>query len=145
MIRAVLDTNIFVQALISPPRSASVRTVASLYDVRFRLIYSAATMDELLHVLLLPEMRHKHKLSSLQIAHFLKSLERHGTQVEADDDVSPAVTRDITDTKFLALAAAARADCLVTNDRRHLLPLQRFGETDIITPVEFLDRLEGQG
>jgi hypothetical protein len=37
--------------------------------------------------------------------------------------------RDITDREFLALAVAADADFLVTNDRRHFLPLKRFGRT----------------
>ena len=52
--------------------------------------------------------------------------------------VSPALTRDMTDTKFLGLAAEVSADFLVTRDRRHLLRLRRIQKTRIITPMKFL-------
>ena len=52
--------------------------------------------------------------------------------------VSHSLARDITDTKFLDLALAADADYLVTNDRRHLLPLKKIGRTRIVTPHKFM-------
>jgi predicted nucleic acid-binding protein len=58
--------------------------------------------------------------------------------VEPERVVSHAVSRDVTDTKFLDLAVASDADYFVTNDRRHLLPLKRIGRTRIVTPHKFL-------
>ena len=53
----------------------------------------------------------------------------------------PSLTRDVSDTKFLSLAAESLADNLVTNDRRHLLPLRQYGVTRIVTPAQFLAQL----
>jgi predicted nucleic acid-binding protein len=36
------------------------------------------------------------------------------------------------------LALRAKADFLVTNDRRHLLHLESFGQTRIVTPSQFM-------
>lgn len=55
--------------------------------------------------------------------------------------VPAGLTRDVTDTKLLALADEANADYLVTNDRRHLLRLGRFGRTKIVTPAQFIRSL----
>ena len=51
------------------------------------------------------------------------------------------IPRDLTDTTLLSLAAESRADYLVTNDRRHLLRLKRYGTTAIIAPAAFLREL----
>jgi uncharacterized protein len=59
--------------------------------------------------------------------------------------ISPSLTRDVTDAKFLALAAEISADFLVTRDRRHLLRLRHFQKTRIVTPRQFLKELESRG
>ncbi len=51
------------------------------------------------------------------------------------------MSRDASDTQFLGLAEISAANYLVTNDRRHLLPLRRHQKTRIVTPAEFLRRL----
>lgn len=60
------------------------------------------------------------------------------TALAAAEVVSATIPRDLTDAKWLALATASDADYLVTNDRRHLLRLRRFGRTQIVTPRAFL-------
>jgi putative PIN family toxin of toxin-antitoxin system len=141
VIRAVLDTNIILQALISPPWSTSARVTDALLDGKFAWAYSIQTDAELFHVLQLPWVRGLHKLDDDAVLAFVIDLSYHGDQFDVTDDISPALTRDPTDTKFLALAAASRSDYLVTNDRRHLLPLKRFGDTRIVLPGEFLREL----
>ncbi len=121
MITAVLDTNVFIQALIGTPRSASARTLRALDDGRFQLLFCPSTIDELLDVLALPAMR---------------------DLVLPDPAQPPAsLPRDMTDTKFLGLAAVAHADYLVTNDRRHLLRLEEYEGTRIVAPRGFLNEL----
>jgi len=65
----------------------------------------------------------------------------HDHRYPGNVPVSAELTRDVTDTKFLSLAAESGADFLVTNDRRHLLPLKRFEETSIVSPSEFVKNL----
>jgi uncharacterized protein len=50
-------------------------------------------------------------------------------------------TPDPGDEKVLECALAAEADVVVTGDKRHLLPLKRFRDVDIVNPMDFLRRL----
>ena len=142
MITAVLDTNVIVQSLISSPPSASVRVLDAYYDRRFQLIYSPATVDELLEVLLLASIRQRHQLSDDEVLEFVASLVANARQIVATHPLSHALARDITDTKFLSLAEATQVDYLVTNDRRHLLRLRQYHNTQIVTPTQFLRNLD---
>ena len=50
-------------------------------------------------------------------------------------------TPDPGDEMILECGVAAEAQLIVTGDKKHLLPLRRFREIDIITPAEFLRRM----
>lgn len=141
MTTAILDTNVVVQSLIGSANSASVRTREALYDGRFQLLYSPATLDELLDVLMLEAIRERHGLSDTEILDFVASVLVDAQRFAGVVDVSATLTRDVTDTKFLSLASESQADYIVTNDRRHLLPLKQFDQTRIVTPYQFLEEL----
>lgn len=51
------------------------------------------------------------------------------------------VPDDPEDDVVVATAVAARADYLVTGDRRHLLPLGSYQGIRVVTPRQFLDLL----
>ena len=53
----------------------------------------------------------------------------------------PAISRDPSDDKFLATAAVAEADYLVTEDK-DILVLKEHGRTAIVSAAEFLAALE---
>lgn len=53
-------------------------------------------------------------------------------------------TPDPGDEMILECGIAAEAQFIVTGDKRHLLPLRRFREIDIITPAEFLRRMPAE-
>jgi putative PIN family toxin of toxin-antitoxin system len=114
VIRAILDTNVFLQALISRRRSASVRVIKALDRGRFRVIFSSGTIDELLAVLCLPRMRQRHGLSDDEILRFTLSFVTDALILDDDSSVSAALPRDATDARVLSLAAASGADYLVT-------------------------------
>jgi putative PIN family toxin of toxin-antitoxin system len=138
MIQAVLDTNVIVQAVIGSSRSASCR-VPKAYDAgKFRLVCSTATIDELLNALLIPKIRDRHGWSGDQILNFALSMLVQADTYPEYPSMSIPIPRDVTDTKFLALAEKSKAEYLITNDRRHLLPLKRFFGTRILTPARFL-------
>jgi predicted nucleic acid-binding protein len=102
-------------------------------------------LDEWLEVLSLPRIRARHGLSDDEILEFLASLIVSASQFPGKRKLPHSLTRDMTDTKFLTLAAESRAEYLVTNDRRHLLPLKRFLKTKIVTPAQFVSRLPQNG
>lgn len=142
MITAVIDTNIFVQYLIGSPRSASVRVVDAYFDDRFRLAYSPGMLDELLDVLTLPSIRKLHRATDTELLEYLAAIVVNAQRYTGQTPISATVTRDMTDTKFLSVAVEAKAQFLITNDHRHLLPLAKFGRTRIVTPAAFLRELD---
>lgn len=49
---------------------------------------------------------------------------------------------DLKDRHILALCQKIQADYLITFDRKHLLPLKKFGQTQILEPKDFVKILE---
>lgn len=144
MISAILDTNVILQSVIGEESSASVQVVERYFDGDFELFFSEAILDELIDVLSLERLRPKHGFSDDEILEYVNSLLDNGRCFASDVNVSAAITRDITDTKFLALAQASDANYLVTNDARHLQPIGQFAKTKIVSPGEFLEVLKKQ-
>jgi len=105
MITAVLDTNVIVGAAIGSEKATAGRILDAYFDGKYQLAFSPATSDELLHVLSLPMIRRRHGWSDDDILRFVLSLHVSATIGAGRLVVSPTLTRDVTDTKFLALAA----------------------------------------
>ena len=128
--RFVFDTNVIVSAL-SFPRSTPRRALdaATASGV---LLASDDTLAELVGVL------HRPKLASYLLPsereRFLERFVAEARFVRITERV--AVCRDPRDDKFLELAAAGRADFLITGDS-DLLALGAFRGTVITTPVAF--------
>ncbi len=141
LVAAILDTNVLVQASFASPRSASLLVLRAYDEGWYRLIFSPSTLDELIDVLLLPAIRARHGWSDDQVLRFTVSLLHSADIYLQSKRVTAALTRDVSDTKFLGLAEESSADYLVTNDRRHLLRLGRYGQTRIVTPAQFLREL----
>ncbi|MEX2120210.1 MAG: putative toxin-antitoxin system toxin component, PIN family [Pirellulales bacterium] len=141
MICAVLDTNVLLQAVIGSAQAASARTLRAYRDGRFRLAFSLPTLEELHAVLSLPAMQNRHQWDDEQIRKHFNFLLANADFYPVTEPVSAVLARDVTDTKFLELAQQSQARYLATNDRRHLLRLKHFHQTQIVTPAEFLRRL----
>jgi putative PIN family toxin of toxin-antitoxin system len=137
MVTAVLDTNVFIRAALRPS-SPSARIVDAYLDGQFQLVLSQAVLQELLTVLLLPEIREIHGWSDDKILRFIMNLPAGAVVYPGQAQVPASLPRDVTDVKFLSLAHEADADCLVTKDGRHLLRLKKYRRTRIVTPAQFL-------
>jgi predicted nucleic acid-binding protein len=73
MVTAILDTNVFIRAALRP-NSPSARVVDAYLDGNFQLVLSQAVLQELLTVLLLPEIRAVHGWSDDKILEFVMNL-----------------------------------------------------------------------
>lgn len=143
MLSAVVDTNVIVAGVLSSnATSASRALIDRLRAGEFLLLMSPEALLEIEEVLTLPEMKAIHGLTDDEIRAFCQSLQVGSRMVSGTTPVSPALTRDVTDTKWVAIAVEGDADCLVTKDRRHLLRLNRVGRTKIVTPRKFLQALD---
>jgi len=130
-VRAVLDTNVFVAALLSDatPR----RVYEAFLSGAITLLFSRQTLFELVTVLRRPSIRLV--TSRAETDRLLAAVQRDGRLVEISERVFAC--RDPKDNRFLECALAGRADYLVTGDR-DLLALDPFRGIPILRPAEFL-------
>jgi putative PIN family toxin of toxin-antitoxin system len=134
VIRAVLDTNVLVSALITPsgpPR----RILTSWRDGEFELFTCLPLLRELNRVLHYPRLQGKYGLREADIFAYLGLLRIRGTIVPIPDEIPPMCS-DPTDDKLLACALVAQAGYVVTGNR-HLLILEKVGSAQIVTPNAF--------
>ena len=129
-LRLVIDTNVVVSAVLKP--DGLQRTVFLLATTKpARWYVSGPIMEEYAAVLARPELKIR---KSLRLQ-FIQLIKNHTYSVTPSR--LPQLTSDPDDNIFLECADAARADYLVTGNRRHF---PRFWKkTKIIDSREFLD------
>ncbi len=139
--RAVIDANILVRALIMPLGSVGP-VLQRLRRGDYTLLYSRSLLDELADVLNRPRIGRKYGLSQQDIKTVLALILLRGEAVNPTRSITAC--RDPKDNKFLEVAVAGQADVLVSGDE-DLLVLHPFEGLAIITPAEFLQRLAEEG
>lgn len=138
-LRLVLDTNVVVAGLLwhGPPRRLIELAVeGDAVD----LFSSHVLLDELAH--------------TLSYAKFAARIRSFGTSIEAlvaqytalVSLVTPAtvprvVANDADDDHVIAAAVAARAELIVTGDRKHLLPIGSHRGIAIVAAREVVERI----
>jgi putative PIN family toxin of toxin-antitoxin system len=136
-VRIVLDTNVFVSALIhgdGPPG----RVLAAVRHGGVTLVTSAAQLHELRSVVgrqrLRPYIRHE------EAEDLIRNLEVVGEVVTADlPDVN--VSPDPDDNLILGTAIAGRADMIVSGDKKHMLSLGHVNGIPIVAAADAADQL----
>ena len=139
--RAVVDTNILVRAIIRP-RGAVGRVLSGLRRGDYTLLYSKALLDELVDVLNRPRIRQKYHLTDRDITTLIRLVLLRGEAVIPALKI--AVCRDPKDNKFLEVAVAGRADVVVSKDD-DLLAMRPFEEIPILSSGAFLQMLRESG
>ena len=135
--RIVVDTVVFVRALINPYNFCG--RVLLTNSPNYQLFISQQIMVEALNVLSRPRIvRQFQTLPRVNMARALAIL--HEATIVDVAEIRP-VCRDPNDDMFLATALAARADYLVTEDK-DLLVLGDFEGTMIIDCAAFLRIIE---
>lgn len=132
--RAVVDTNILIRALIKP-RGTVGPIIRRLRDGDYTLVYSAPILDELIEKLTLPRIRHKYRLENAEIEALVALIALRGELVVPDRKVR--VCRDPADDMFIEAALAGAAEHVVTGDK-DLLTLKKFETVRFVTTRTFL-------
>lgn len=133
MLKAVLETNVLVSALLTPNGEAAA-IVQSLPN-NFTLCLSEEIVAELEVVLNRTRIRHRYSLTDQGIDRYLAYLRRTGLFASLRNPLV-GISRDPDDDKFFGCALAAGADCIVSRDP-HILDVQNF-VTPVLTPRQFL-------
>lgn len=134
MIRAVLDTNVIVSALLFDGPAS--RLVALWQQRRFLPVVSKPILQEYLSVLAYPKFR----LTTREIRQVLDELLPY-TEVVSPKGRLRVVRRDPADNRFLECAVAGNARYLVSGDD-DLLSLRSFRGVRVVSVAEFLTAIE---
>ena len=103
--RAVIDTNILVRAVIKPQGSVGP-VLQRLRRRDYTLLLSRATLDEFVEVIHRPRLRTKYQLSESTLRAVLRLVVVRSELIHPD--VPIAVCRDPEDDKFLEVAVAGQ-------------------------------------
>ena len=139
MLRAVLDANVMISALIQP-KGASGRILTSLSENNsFELVVSPTILAEVRRSLAYPKVRKYIKTSDEDLDLWVASIELIAQPVEGSLRIH-AVAADPDDNKYIEAAVEGLAQFVVTGDR-HLLSLKSYENIRIVTPRVFLELL----
>ena len=134
MIRAVLDTNVILSALLfgGPPGEL----IRAWQTRRFRLLLSRAVLEEVLRALAYP----KFHLTEGEIRGLLEEELIPFAETVIIRRRPVVRLRNPDDLDVVACALTGRARYLVTGDA-YLLSLERIRQVEVIRPAEFVGRL----
>jgi putative PIN family toxin of toxin-antitoxin system len=135
MIRAVVDTNVFIRAIIKPLGTVAP-ILTEIVDNRFVVCFSISILEELIEKLMLPRIKRKYHLTDEHILTVISLLITKGEFVESLRDVF--ICRDPDDNKFIEAALEANAQFVVSGDS-DLLDLVAYESVRFVTPREFLE------
>ncbi len=137
-LRVVFDTNVLVAAYNWPGGIADRaywlvrRGAAELHTSEFIL-------DEVERLL-----REKFGWEDDRVARAVAQVRRISASVHEPAEQVDVIEDDPTDNRILECALAARAEFLVTGDKKHLLPLGSFRSVSIVRLRDFVDMLTEQ-
>ena len=139
MIRAVLDINVMVSALILS-RGIPYTIWLAWQAQQFELISSDGILIELQEKLELPKISERYAISPQDISAILNLLRSQARLIQVPISEQRPVTIDPEDNLVLATGRLAQAEYLVTGDRG-LLDLVEYEGMKIVSPREFVELL----
>ena len=133
--RAVLDANVIISAVLSPTGSPA-KVFRAWLDGAYELVVSPRLLDELARALAYPKLRAR--VLGVEAGELIELL-RNGADVRADPTSPPPVrSADAGDDYLIALAASSQA--VIVSGDRHLLVLGP--EVPVFSPAAFLAEIE---
>ncbi len=133
--RLVIDSNVWIAALISPTGAAR-QLIDAVLDRGIEVLMSEATFSELASRLDRPKFdRYREPAAWDQYLSALVDL----ALWHEDTGTAAGTCRDADDDKFLSLAVAGEADAIISGDS-DLLDLGSHDGIPILAPAQFLQR-----
>jgi putative PIN family toxin of toxin-antitoxin system len=143
----LVDTNVWVSAFINPHRFPAKLRDAWIAQ-RFQVVVSASLLDEIAEVLARPRIRNKYRISSEEIAEFLRLLSAQAIGVVTTGQLH--LCRDPDDDLILETALLGQAQYAVSRDddikrdQDLIAHMQAHGVT-VLSVQLFVERLDGGG
>jgi len=133
MTKVVLDTNIYLSGLIWP-ESLPGQVLKLARKRRIEVFCSRFILDELKKILSI-KFDYPQEFSQRYIEELLKFVKIVKPQVAIS-----VISKKDDDNRILECALKAKADVLISGDRKHILPLKKVDGTQIISAREFIRR-----
>lgn len=137
--RLVVDTNVVVSAFLWQGVPGRLLDMAG--EKQVRLFTSRALLDELADVLSRKKLAKKVLATGLTVPQMLENYRKVVTLVTARQ-LPQRVSPDADDDAVLATVQAAKADLIVSGDRKHLLILKRFEGIPIVAAAQAVAMVE---
>jgi uncharacterized protein len=134
-IRAVIDTNVIVSAILFGGIPGNL--ISLWKSGHLNPLASKDIMDEYIKVLAYPKFR----LAEKEINYILYSEMLPYFEVVTLKPGPGLIQDDPSDDKFIHCAEAGNAGVIISGDR-HLLNLKTYGKLKILTPSQFLEKLQ---
>lgn len=146
MPRALVDTNVWVSALLNP-RGFPAQVLEAFKAGQFELILSEPLLEEILDVLSRPRLLKKYRLEPHDIAELVLLLQAKAINVEPSGMFR--LCRDPRDDIVLETALLGEADYAVSRDddlKRDVELMQKMQERGVrvVSVSQFLSVLEGR-
>jgi len=136
--RAVVDTNILIRALLKPTGTVAP-VLGRLRAGDYAVLYSTELLEEIADVLSRSRFRSKYGIQGEDIEALLGLIVLRGEGVVPLERIEAC--RDPKDNKVLDVAVEGRADVIVSGDD-DLLVLSPFRDIPILSASAFLRRLD---
>jgi putative PIN family toxin of toxin-antitoxin system len=139
VLRVVVDTNLFVSALLSP-RGAPAQILQAWKERHFVLLCSAGILTEIEATLTGFVGREPYQVTNRDVDELLELLRTEALMTPGNADVSDATISDADDLIFLACALEGQADAVASGDS-DLTALHSYHDIPILNARQLIDRL----
>jgi hypothetical protein len=142
MTRVVLDTNLFISAILSP-KGKPATILKMVLDAKLDLVLSPAIVEEVSLVMNYGKIRKllaKRSVTPETMRDTLQKIVKTAIMVSGETNIH-RIDKDPSDNMLLACAVEGKADFVVSGDR-HLIDLISFEGIPIVNPDNFLKFIE---
>ena len=136
--QVVIDTNIFISALINPA-SVPAKVLDLIEAQMIQPVMSPATQAELYRVLGYKKIQQMLELTPEEAQALGEHMMLPCQMIQTNISVM-ATAEDESDNRYIEVALAAKATYVITGDA-HLLKLEQYNGIEIVTPAQFLWRM----
>jgi putative PIN family toxin of toxin-antitoxin system len=134
MLRVVFDTHVIVSAALYE-KSLPALLLSLGLEGKVRFFISPALLNEYETVLKRPRFKLGHK----ETAELIEKIKQKAVMVTPTKELT-ILEADETDNRILECAAKAKADFVITGNKRHF-PFEEFKGIKILTPREFINKI----
>lgn len=137
--KIVIDSSVWIAGIGSKTGYASEVIYKCFTSTEIEIVISEQILAEVSSNLC-KKLKFENNLAN-EAATIIKNLCDYSLTTSPAEEKSIERIKYAPDKHILALAQKSKSDYLVTFDRKHLLPLKKYGKVEIVKPKEFIEKL----